>query len=222
MAMARWARREAKASAASISCADWSCRPAGSHGNCRRRHGRRSARRGRSRRCPPASPRRSRRGARSARRRRWRRAARRACSASLRPKAVVARLPELRALLRASSPRRNCRRHFRRRSRRSARACSGDARLRAVELDEQHRRLGQAQLGVGVEGAHRQRVEQLDARDRQAGLDGLRSSRCRPSARRGTSRLPAEIASGMPDSRSVISMMTPSVPSAPTKRCVRS
>ena len=38
----------------------------------------------------------------------------------------------------------------------------------------------------------------------------------------GRGRLPAEIASGMPCSFSVISVMMPSVPSEPTKRRVRS
>ena len=49
-----------------------SCRSAATHGNCRRRHGRRLARSAPPRRGPPASPRRNRPAARSARRRRWR------------------------------------------------------------------------------------------------------------------------------------------------------
>ena len=38
----------------------------------------------------------------------------------------------------------------------------------------------------------------------------------------GNGQTPAEIASGIPDSRSVISVMMPSVPSLPTRRRVRS
>ena len=38
----------------------------------------------------------------------------------------------------------------------------------------------------------------------------------------GNGQTPAEIASGMPCSRNVISVMTPSVPSEPTNRRVRS
>ena len=38
----------------------------------------------------------------------------------------------------------------------------------------------------------------------------------------GNGQMPAEIASGMPASRSVISVMTPSVPSEPTNSRVRS
>ncbi len=49
----------------------------------------------------------------------------------------------------------------------------GDALLRAVELDQEQRLLGQCGMRVIVEGAHRQRVDKLDAGDRQARLDGL-------------------------------------------------
>ena len=48
----------------------------------------------------------------------------------------------------------------------------GDAALGAVELQEQHRRLAQRELGIEIDRPHLQRVEQLDARDRNAGLDG--------------------------------------------------
>ena len=48
----------------------------------------------------------------------------------------------------------------------------GDAGLGAVEFEEQHRRLRQAELGIDVDRPHLQRVEQFDARDRNAGLDG--------------------------------------------------
>ena len=48
----------------------------------------------------------------------------------------------------------------------------GDARLAAVKFDEQHRRFRQAQFGIGVAGFDLQRVQKLDPRDRNAGLDG--------------------------------------------------
>src|SRR5262249_59691287 len=48
----------------------------------------------------------------------------------------------------------------------------GNACLAAMELDEQHRRLGKRELRIGVAGFYLQRVEELDARDRNAGLDG--------------------------------------------------
>ena len=42
----------------------------------------------------------------------------------------------------------------------------GDGALRAVEFEEQRRRLAIAELGVGIDAAHHDVVEQLDARDR--------------------------------------------------------
>ena len=51
------------------------------------------------------------------------------------------------------------------------------------------------------------------------GEDGRR---CTPPRRVGNGQMPDEIASGMPDSRSVSSVMMPSVPSEPTIRRVRS
>mgnify|MGYP002682155080 CR=1 FL=1 len=47
------------------------------------------------------------------------------------------------------------------------------ARLRAVKFDEQHRRLGQPELRVNVDGAHGEFVEQFDARHRNAELNGF-------------------------------------------------
>src|ERR1700722_13350201 len=48
-----------------------------------------------------------------------------------------------------------------------------DALLRAMELDQEQRLFGQRGMRIGVEGAHRERVDELDASDRQARLDGL-------------------------------------------------
>src|SRR6202453_3034134 len=49
----------------------------------------------------------------------------------------------------------------------------GDALLGAVELDQEQRLLRQGSMRISVEGAHRQRVDELDAGNRQARLDGL-------------------------------------------------
>ena len=46
-----------------------------------------------------------------------------------------------------------------------------DAGLGAVEFEEQHWRFGQAELRVGIAGANLHLVEELDAGDRNAGLD---------------------------------------------------
>jgi hypothetical protein len=93
------------------------------------------------------------------------------------------------------------------------------AGLAAVELHQQHRRLAQAELR-GVDRAHGVRVEQLAARDRHAHLDDLdgRVDR-RADAGRADRR---DTASGSGYSFSVISVITPSVPSLPTNRRVRS
>jgi hypothetical protein len=48
-----------------------------------------------------------------------------------------------------------------------------DAGGRAVELEEQHRRLAQGGLAVAVDGLHGEGVEQFDAGHRHAELDGL-------------------------------------------------
>jgi hypothetical protein len=83
-----------------------------------------------------------------------------------------------------------------------------------VKFEKQHRRLRQRELRIGVAGPDLQRIEQLDAGDRNAGLDG--------EDRGLAAGLDAAIASGMPDRRSVSSVMTPSVPSEPTISRVRS
>ena len=89
-----------------------------------------------------------------------------------RPIGVMPRLPQLRALLRVGRP-------GERPAAIAARNLGetlgllGDALLGAVELDEQHRALGQGELGIGVARLHHQRVEQFDARDRNPALDRL-------------------------------------------------
>ena len=98
----------------------------------------------------------------------------------------------------------------------------GDAASAAVELDEQRRRLRQVELGIGVEGADLQCVEQLDARHRNAELDRCDDGVAGAVERRERADRRGEIASGMPCSRSVSSVMMPSVPSEPTSSRVRS
>jgi hypothetical protein len=68
---------------------------------------------------------------------------------------------------------------------------------------------------------HLQGVEQFDARHRDAELDGL-DHRLHRALHVGKEQVALEIASGMPCSRTVTSVMTPSVPSEPTNRRVRS
>ena len=77
------------------------------------------------------------------------------------------------------------------------------------------------ELGIADAGVHGQLVEQLDARHRHArldrddhGIDRILDGRDGHTA--------DEIASGMPCRRSRISVITPSVPSEPTSRRVRS
>ena len=72
-----------------------------------------------------------------------------------------------------------------------------------------------------IDRTHLQRIEQLDARHWNSGLDGQDGG---TAARfhRGKRTPPPEMASGMPASFSVSSVMTPSVPSAPTISRVRS
>ena len=87
-----------------------------------------------------------------------------------RPVGVVARLPQPGAILRLASPSRTAPPPNSRRSRRSApTARRRPPRCRGTR--EQHRRLGQVELGIDVDGPHLQRVEQFDARHRDAGLD---------------------------------------------------
>ena len=65
-----------------------------------------------------------------------------------------------------------------------------DARRRAVELEEQHRRFRQPDLAVQVDRADRRGVEQLAARDRHAELDRLDHRLDRVAHRSGTGRSP--------------------------------
>ena len=58
--------------------------------------------------------------------------------------------------------------------------CSATPAVGAVKFQEQHRRFRQRELRIGIAGLHLQRVEQLDPRHRNAGLDGRGSSRCTP------------------------------------------
>ena len=90
----------------------------------------------------------------------------------LRPIGVVTRLPELGALLGLG---RGGQRPAAMAGGDLAEAARlfGDALLGAVELDQEQRLLGQGGMRIIVEGAHRQRVDELDAGDRQARLDGL-------------------------------------------------
>ena len=48
----------------------------------------------------------------------------------------------------------------------------GDAGFGAVKLQKQHRRFRQREFRIEIAGAHLQRIEQFDARHRDAGLDG--------------------------------------------------
>ena len=88
-----------------------------------------------------------------------------------RPIGVVTRLPELGALLGLGRPVERAAAELGRDLAEPARLL-GDAGVAAVEFDEQHRRLRQRELGIGVRRLHLQLVEQFDARHRDAGLDG--------------------------------------------------
>ena len=138
------------------------------------------------------------------------------------PIGVVARLPEPGAVLRLASPSRTGRRRGRRRFRRSA-PTARQRRLRCREIRRNSiGASGSVELRIGVAGLHLQFVEQLDARDRNAGLDG----RDRGVAGRLDRRERADAAPRSPPecraASSVISVMTPSVPSEPTNSRVRS
>ena len=146
-AMARMLSRPTNASVASMLPRDRRDPSAPAHGNCRRRHGRRSARSCRARRCRLRSPRCIRRAARSARRHRstarWRRAER-----HRRPIGVVPGLPQLGALFGIAG-----------RDERPAaefgddlaerRRLLGDPGVAAMELEEQAGRLGIVELRIG-------------------------------------------------------------------------
>ena len=97
----------------------------------------------------------------------------------------------------------------------------GHRRFGAVEFEEQHRRFRQAELGM-----------QLHARTCSASSNSMRATgmpdwmvgiaALQPASTEGNGQTPPEIASGMPGSFSVNSVMTPSVPSEPTISRVRS
>ena len=143
-------------------------------------------------------------------------------SAQRRPIGVVARLPEPACgppacVAQANGPPPNSRAISPKRSR-----LLGDAGLGAVEFDEQRRHFRQVELRIDVAGLDLQRIEQLDPRYRNAGLDGQDGGVAGTPRPIGNGQTPAAIASGMPCSLSVSSVMTPSVPSEPTSRRVRS
>jgi hypothetical protein len=96
-----------------------------------------------------------------------------------------------------------------------------DAGRGAVELDEQRVGLLQPQPRIGVEGAHMDLVDELDARHRNAALDGGDD---RPAG--GVDRRERANAGGDRFGDAVelhpISVMIPSVPSEPTSSRVRS
>ena len=192
-------------------------------GNCRRRHGRRSARSGRS----PSMSRLVSVDAFGKPRDRHADVGReRACapgrSAARRPIGVVARLPEPRAVLGAWSPSRTARRRIRAAISPKRSTCSATPASVPWNSRNSIGVSGKRELGIGVAGPHLQLVEQLDARHRNAGSGWSRWPRCRPPRPTGNGQTPAEIASGMPCSFSVSSVMTPSVPSEPTSSRVRS
>jgi hypothetical protein len=74
----------------------------------------------------------------------------------------------------------------------------GDAGLAAVELHEQARALRIVELRIVLHRPHLQRVDQFDARHRNAHLDGHDHARCRPPRPLGNGQTPPEIACGMP------------------------
>ena len=127
-----------------------------------------------------------------------------------RPIGVVARLPQPAALLGLGRP-----------DERAAAMIGGDlaeaARLFGDALGVPWNSTnsigysGSDESGIGVARLDLQRVEQLDAGDRQARLD-RRDRRLAGGAHVGNEQWPPAIASGMPASRSVISTITPSVP----------
>ena len=86
------------------------------------------------------------------------------------PVCVVARLPEFCAFLGIGRPGERTAAEIRRNLSEALRLFR-DARRRAVEFEEQQRRFRKRQLGIDVAGFDLQFVEQLDARDRNAGLD---------------------------------------------------
>src|SRR5262249_57596778 len=87
------------------------------------------------------------------------------------PIGIMARLPQLAAILRAGRPLERAATELRRNLAEALRLL-GHARVGAVKFEKQHRRLRQRELRIGVTGPDLQRIEQLDACDRNAGLDG--------------------------------------------------
>ncbi len=90
----------------------------------------------------------------------------------VRPIDVVTRLPQTAAILRLRRPLERAA-AMRLGDLAEALRLLGNARLGAVEFEEQHRRFDKAELRMIVERADRQGIGELDARDRQAGLDRL-------------------------------------------------
>ena len=198
------------------------CPPSARRGNCRRRHGRRSARRSllaAMSRCVAATHSASREiGTQTSVANAWRAGpqARAAPNRRHGAPATAACGP------RPASPNRTGRR--RNSAAISPKRCDllGDARLGAVEFEKQHRRLRQARaLNRRSTRAPARRREARCARPEcRTGWSG--SWRCTPPRPTETGRCRTAIASGMPASRRVSSVMTPSVPSEPTIRRVRS
>src|SRR5262245_29326120 len=83
----------------------------------------------------------------------------------------MARLPKFCALLRLGRPVERTAAELGRDLAEAARLL-GNAGVTPVELDEQHWRLRQRQLRIGVRRLYLQLIEQLDARNRNTGLDG--------------------------------------------------
>ena len=94
-------------------------------------------------------------------------------------------------------------------------------RLGAVEFEEQAWRHRDSRVPNRRLMPHLQRVDQFDARNRDAHLDG-HDDRRQAASTVSNGHTPPEMASGMPCSLSVREVMMPSVPSAPTRRRVRS
>ena len=86
------------------------------------------------------------------------------------PITVVARLPEPAAVLRLGRPVERPAAEVRDDVAEALRLL-GNAGVAAVEFDEQRRHFRQRQFRISVDGLDLQRVEQFDARDRNAGLD---------------------------------------------------
>ena len=137
-----------------------------------------------------------------------------------RPIGVMPRLPQPRAVLGAHRPVERTAAEILRNLAEALRLL-GDARLGAVKLDKQHRHFRQRQLRVEIARPHLQRIQKFDARHRNAGLDGEDGGVAR-RLDRGERADARRDRLGNAGSRSVISVMMPSVPSEPTMSRVRS